>query len=87
MITQGIIDFLVGILVGVLELVPQPPASVMLLTFDALAAWSSLLSSVANLGVLIPFELLGVAVAAFGAYVAFWASLMVIRFLLWAVNR
>lgn len=87
MIVQNFLDWLSQLVGGFLQLIPPLPPEVED-ALDTLAEGGAFVSSkMGNFGVLVPFDAFATAVQWWLACVALWGVVLLVRLVLWVVNR
>ncbi len=87
MLSQALLDFLGFVLAAVIDTFPPLPAEFNWAVAEFAAAGSGIAPTIAALGPVVPFAEINVVLSLFAVAVAVWLTLLVVRAVLWAVNR
>lgn len=87
MITQIILNLLAHMVAGLIALIPPMPPAVASSISEASAGMTLIATTITKAGILIPFDTITAIVGIWVTLLAFWGSLLTLRFLLWIFGR
>jgi len=86
-IIQNLLDFLSTVFAGLISLIPPLPPEAAQAVGMIEDGTSYVLAAVEPMGVIFPFDAFAIVVAGYVGCFYFWASMLVVRVVLWAVGR